>query len=64
MIKKKFINHVSLKGKNHENVSFIIPLYFFGITKPFIFIEIPYFGLDEVKLKQFLKNSANSLLLD
>ena len=31
------------KSKDHRNESFIIPPDLFGITKPFISIEISYF---------------------
>ena len=39
------------KGKDHEDKSFIIPLDLFGITKPFIFIQIP--SVNSVKLIHF-----------
>ena len=35
--------------------SFIIPPSLFEITKPFIFVEIPYCELNEIKSKCFLK---------
>ena len=35
--------------------SFIIPHSLFEITKPFIFIEIPYFELNEIVSTHFLK---------
>ena len=47
-----FINSVVnefQKGKECGDAIFIIPPTLFGITKPFIFIEIPYCGLNEIK---------------
>ena len=35
--------------------SFIIPPTLFEITKPFIFVEIPYCELNEIKSKHFLR---------
>ena len=35
-------------GKSHWDESFIIPPDLFGITKTFIFIEIPYCELSEI----------------
>ena len=52
------INNVingSLKGKEYGDESFIIPPTLFEITKPFIFVEIPYCELNEIKSKHFLK---------
>ena len=43
------------KGKECEDESFIIPPSLFEITKPFIFVEIPYCELNEIKSKHFLK---------
>ena len=43
------------KGKYYGDVSFIIPLDSFGISKPFISVEIPYCELDEIKPKYILK---------
>ena len=43
------------KGKECEDESFIIPPSLFEITKPFIFLEIPYCKLGEIKSKHFLK---------
>ena len=44
------------KVKDHWDESLIIPPDFFGITKPFISIEIPYYELSEIKSNYFLKN--------
>ena len=35
--------------------SFVIPTSLFEIARPFIFVEIPYCELNEIKSKQFLK---------
>ena len=43
------------KGKECGDERFIIPPSLFGITKPFIFAEIPYCELNEIKSKRFLK---------
>ena len=54
----RFINSVAnefQKGKKSGDESFIIPPSLFEITKPFIFIEIPYCELNEIKWKHFLK---------
>ena len=54
----RFINSVVSefqKGKKCGDVSFIISPSFFEITKPFIFVEIPYCELNEIKSKHFLK---------
>ena len=48
----RFINSVAnefQKGKECGDESFIIPRTLFEITKPFIFVEIPYFELNEIK---------------
>ena len=52
-----FINSVFnefQKGKECGDESFMTPPSWFEITKSFIFIEIPYCGLNEVKSKHFL----------
>ena len=41
------------KGNDHGHESFIITPDLFGITKPFISIEIPYCKLNEMKSKHF-----------
>ena len=54
----RFINSVVnefQKGKECGDESFIIPPSLFEITKPFIFVEIPYCELNEIKSKHFLK---------
>ena len=43
------------KGKEGGDESFIIPPRLFEITKPFIFVGIPYYELNEIKSKHFLK---------
>ena len=43
------------KGKECGDESFIIPTSLFEIAKPFIFVEIPYCELNEIKSKHFLK---------
>ena len=43
------------KGKECGDEGFIIPTSFFEIAKPFIFVEIPYCELNEIKSKHFLK---------
>ena len=52
------------KNKECGDESFIIPPSLFEITKPFIFIEIPYCELNKIKskhiLKKFLKFTINS----
>ena len=53
-----FINSVVnefQKGKECRDESFIIPNSLFEITKPLIFVEIPYCELNEIKSKHFLK---------
>ena len=53
-----FINSVVnefQKGKECEDESFITPSSLFEITKPFLFDEIPYCELNEIKSKHFLK---------
>ena len=53
-----FINSVVnefQKGKEYGDESFIIPPSLFEITKSFIFVEIPYCELNEIKSKHFLK---------
>ena len=42
------------KGKTCRNDGFIIPTSLFETAKPFIFVEIPYCELHEIKLKYFL----------
>ena len=54
----RFINSVVnefQKGKECGDESFIIPTSLFEIAKPFIFVEIPYCELNEIKSKHFLK---------
>ena len=51
------------KGKYYGDVSFIIPLDSFGISKPFISVEIPYCELDEIKQNIFWRNFTNSLIM-
>ena len=54
----RFINSVVnefQKGKECGDESFIISPSLFEITKPFIFVEIPYCELNEIKSKHFLK---------
>ena len=54
----RFINSVVnefQKGKKCGDESFIVPPSFLEITKPFIFVEIPYCELNEIKSKHFLK---------
>ena len=62
-----FINSVAnefQKGKKCGDESFTIPHSLFEITEPFIFVEIPYSELNEIKskhfLKKFRKNTNNS----
>ena len=43
------------KGKEGGDESFIIPANLFEITEPFMFVEIPYCELNEIKSKHFLK---------
>ena len=43
------------KVKECGDESFIIPTSFFEISKPLIFVEIPYCELNEIKSKHFLK---------
>ena len=43
------------KGKKCGDESFIVPPSFLEITKRFIFVEIPYCELNEIKSKHFLK---------
>ena len=53
-----FINSVVnefQKSKECEDESFTIPPSLFEITKPFLFVEIPYCELNEIKSKHFLK---------
>ena len=53
-----FINNVVnelQKSKECGNESFITPPSLFEITKPFIFIEIPYCELNKIKSKHILK---------
>ena len=54
----RFINSVVnefQKGKECGDESFIIPPSLFEITKPCIFVEIPYCELNKIKSKHFLK---------
>ena len=54
----RFINSIINEfqnGKDHGDESFIIPPDSFGISKPFISVEIPYCELNEIKPKYFLK---------
>ena len=54
----RFINSVVnefQKSKECEGESFIIPPNLSEMTKPFIFVEIPYCELNEIKSKHFLK---------
>ena len=54
----RFINSVVnefQKCKEYGEEIFIIPPNLFGITKPFIFVEIHYFQLNKIKSKYFLK---------
>ena len=54
----RFINSVINefeKGKECGDESLIIPTSLFEIAKPFIFVEIPYCELNEIKSKHFLK---------
>ena len=65
LIKEKFMQSAYLlhfinsvvnefqKGKEYGDESFIIPPSLFEITKPFIFVEIPYCELNEFKTKYF-----------
>ena len=56
----RFINSVDnefQKGKKCGDASFIILSTFFEITKPFIFVKVPYCELNEIKSKHFLKKS-------
>ena len=53
-----FINSVVnefQKGKECGDESFIISTSLFVIAKPFIFVEIPFYELNEIKSKHFLK---------
>ena len=43
------------KSKERGDESFIIPPGLFEIKNPFIFVEIPYYELNEIKSKHFLK---------
>ena len=43
------------EGKKCADESFIIPPSLFEIEKPFIFVEIPYCELNQIKSKHFLK---------
>ena len=43
------------KGKECGDENFIIPTSLFEIAKAFIFVEIPYYELNEIKSKHFLK---------
>ena len=55
----RFINSVVnefQKGKACGDESFIIPPTLLEITKPFIFVEIPYRELNEIKSKYFWRN--------
>ena len=49
-----FVNEFQ-KGKECEDENFIIPTTLFEIVKPFMFVELPYCELNEMKSKQFLK---------
>ena len=54
----RFINSVVNEfqmGKDCGDESFIIPPSLFEIAKPFIFVEIPYCELNEIKSKHLLK---------
>ena len=54
----RFINSVVnefQKGKECGGGSFIIQTSLFEIAKPLIFVEIPYFELNEIKSKHFMK---------
>ena len=54
----RFINSVVnqfQKGKECGDESFAIPPTLFKIIKPFIFVEIPYCELNEIKSTYFLK---------
>ena len=54
----RFINSVVnefQKGKECGDESFIIPTSLFEIAKPLIFVEIPYYELNEIKSKHYLK---------
>ena len=54
----RFINSVVnefQKSKECGDKGFIIPPSLFEITKPFIFTEMPYCELNEIKSKYFLK---------
>ena len=54
----RFINSIInefQKRKDCGDESFIIPPTVFEITKPFIFVEIPYCELKKIKSKHFLK---------
>ena len=44
-----------LKGKEYGNKGFIIPLSLNEIIKSFLFTEIPYCEMIEIKSKDFLK---------
>ena len=43
------------KGKECGDESFVVPPTLFEIIKTFIFVEIPYCRLNEIKSKHFLK---------
>ena len=43
------------KGKEYGDESFIFARSLFEITKPFIFVDIPYCELNKIKSKRFLK---------
>ena len=51
---KSIVNEFQ-KGKVCGDKSFIIPPSLFEITKPFIFVEISYCKLNEIKSKDFLR---------
>ena len=43
------------KGKECGDESFVVPPTLFEIIKTFVFVEIPYCRLNEIKSKHFLK---------
>ena len=47
------------EGKECGDQIFIIPPSLFEITKPFIFVEIPYCELNEIQSKHFLREFHN-----
>ena len=58
-----FINSVineSENGKDHKDESHKIPSDLFGITKPFISIEITHCKLSKIRFKLFLKKFHKS----